>query len=109
MGLAVVNTQTCLPHVGERDCQLCYEECVAAGYGAIEMKEIPLEIGDIAEGTLSAFELEEAGSILAPVVNAEACVGCGLCEYRCHTVWSQQQHELKGSAIQVIPENEDRF
>ena len=103
MGLAVVNTRACLPHRGERDCQLCHDECRAAGYDAIEMLEIRLPVGEVPEGVLSALEIEDAGRILAPFVNAAACVGCGLCEYRCHTVWKKQQRLLPESAIVVVP------
>ena len=108
MGLAVVNPRTCLPHRGERDCQLCFEECRAAGYDAIEMRPIRLDVRDVPEGMLSAAELEEASRILAPFVKPEACVGCGLCEYRCGTAWAKQRRVLDKSAIAVVPENEDR-
>ena len=108
MGLAVVNPKTCLPHSGRRDCQLCYDECRAAGYHAIEMREIRLEVGNVPEGVMSAAELDEASRILAPFVKPEACVGCGLCEYRCGVTWAKQQHLLDSSAIVVVAENEDR-
>lgn len=108
MGLAIVNTRTCLPHAGVRDCQLCFDECRAAGYHAIEMREIRLPLGHVPEGVLSPAELEEAGRILAPVVNPDACVGCGLCEYRCGAAWAKQQRLLAASAIVVLPESEDR-
>jgi NAD-dependent dihydropyrimidine dehydrogenase PreA subunit len=103
MGLAVVNTGTCLPHRGERDCQLCYDECRAAGYNAIEMREIRLSVGEAPPGVVSAQEMDEAGRILAPFVDPVACVGCGLCEYRCHTVWKKQHGVLAASAIVVVP------
>ncbi len=108
MGLAVVNTRTCLPHAGKRDCQLCRDECRAAGYNAIEMRPIRIEVGEVPEGVLTAAETEEAGRILAPFVKPEACVGCGLCEYRCGTKWAKQERLLDTSAIIVVPENEDR-
>ncbi len=108
MGLAVVNAKTCLPHRGERDCQLCFEECRAAGYNAIEMREIRLEVGAAPEGILSPAELDQASRILAPFVRPAACVGCGLCEYRCGTAWAKQRRLLDKSAIFVLPENEDR-
>jgi len=108
MGLAAVNKAMCLPHSGRRDCQLCYDECRAAGYDAIEMREIQLEVGDVPDGALSATELEEASRILAPVVDPAKCVGCGLCEYRCHAAWVRQRGELAASAIVVTPDNADR-
>ena len=108
MGLAVVGTATCLPHAGKRDCQLCFDECRAAGYNAIEMRPIRLDVGDVPEGALSPAELEEASRILAPFVKPEACVGCGLCEYRCGAYWKKQKHLLDSAAITVVPEKEDR-
>jgi len=108
MGLAVVDTKACLPHAGRRDCQLCYDECRAAGYNAIEMREIRLDVGETPQGVMSPDEMEAAGRILAPVVKPDACVGCGLCEYRCRTVWVKQRGALAASAIVVVPENEDR-
>jgi len=108
MGLAVVDTRTCLPHRGEQDCDLCFQECQAAGYSAIEMREITLETGDLSGSGLSALDIEEAGRILAPFVERDACVGCGLCEYRCHTVWVKQRQALEESAVLAVPENEDR-
>lgn len=103
IGLAVINPKTCLPHRGERDCQLCFDECNAAGYRAIEMQEIKLATGELPPGAFSAEEAEAMGRIMAPVVKADACVGCGLCEYRCHTVMFKQQKALAGSAIVVAP------
>jgi len=72
------------------------------------MEEVELEIGDVPQGALSAMEIEEASRILAPVVDADACVGCGLCEYRCSTVWAKQKNLLSQSAIVVVAMNEDR-
>ncbi len=101
IGLAVVDTITCLPHRGERDCQLCFDECAAAGYHAIEMREIQLQIGEVPPGAVSPDELEAMGKIRAPFVLAEACIGCGLCEYRCHTAVFKQQKLLRRRAIEV--------
>ncbi len=101
IGLAVVDTATCLPHHGERDCQLCFDECNAAGYRAIEMRSIKLATGPVPEGTFSPEEIEQMGRILAPFVRADACVGCGLCEYRCHSAWVSQQKLFRRSAIIV--------
>ena len=108
MGLAVVDTRTCLPHRGERDCQLCFDECNAAGYRAIEMREIQLPMGEVPAGAFSTDELEAMGRIRAPFVNAELCTGCGLCEYRCHTSIFKQQHLLERSAIVVAGVREQR-
>jgi ferredoxin len=101
MGLAVVDTGTCLPHRGQQDCQLCFDECNAAGYRAIEMRPVKLATGPVPEGAFSPDEIEQMGRILAPFVKAEACVGCGLCEYRCHTAWVGQRKLLPRSAVVV--------
>jgi NAD-dependent dihydropyrimidine dehydrogenase PreA subunit len=103
IGLAAVDTKTCLPHAGESDCDLCYRECAAAGYGAIEMRPIHLEVGEVPEGALSPDEIEQMGTILAPFVKTDLCVGCGLCESRCHSAVVRQRKELASSAIVVTP------
>lgn len=104
MGLAIVDTKTCLPHRGERDCQLCFDECNAAGYRAIEMRPIQLATGPVPAGAFSPEEIEQMGRILAPFVKADACIGCGICEYRCHSAWVNQQKLLKRSAVIVQPQ-----
>jgi ferredoxin len=106
IGLAIINTKTCLPHAGQRDCRLCFEECEAAGYHAIQMRQIKLTLGVIPPGVVSETELEAMGSIEAPFVKADACTGCGLCEYRCHTTYVKQAHVLSESAIRVVPRPE---
>ncbi|RPH32061.1 4Fe-4S binding protein, partial [bacterium] len=107
MGWAVINPKICLPHAGQRDCRLCFEECEAAGYHAIQMRQIKLALGDIPPGVFSEAQLEAMGSIEAPVVDADACTGCGLCEYRCHTTYTKQTHVLSESAIRVVPGERD--
>jgi NAD-dependent dihydropyrimidine dehydrogenase PreA subunit len=104
MGLAVINAKTCLCHAGERDCRLCFEECEAAGYHAIQMRPITLELGDIPSGVFSEAEMEAMGSIEAPFVDVNACTGCGLCEYRCHTTYTKQERVLSESAVRVVPQ-----
>lgn len=103
IGSAVVNSKTCLAHAGERDCRLCFEECEAAGYHAIQMRPITLELGDIPQGVVSEEQLEAMASIEAPFVDPSACTGCGLCEYRCHTTCAKQEKILAESAIRVVP------
>ena len=101
MGIAVINTAICLPHQGERECQLCFDECNAAGYRAIEMRPIQLATGNIPEGMFSPEQIEQMERILAPFVKADACVGCGLCEYRCHGAIVNQQKLLKQRAVVI--------
>ena len=90
MGLAIVNTGTCLPYVGLEACQLCVDECNAAGYQAIEFTRVRTERAD--GGT---------DEWLAPVVQDEKCVGCGLCQMRCYQVNVKDRHALELSAIVV--------
>jgi ferredoxin len=101
MGLAAIDPATCLPHRGEQDCDLCLKECERAGYHAIELRQIELEIGDIPPGAVSEMELEEMSHIQAPYVQADKCVGCGQCEYRCEAAYVRREQRLKRSAIVV--------
>jgi ferredoxin len=103
MGLAVVNAATCLPYVGREECRVCHDVCAAAGYRAIHLTEIALPVGDVPGGVFSALELEEMSRILAPVVDPPACVGCGLCENRCHVVNVVRERKLAASAVTVRP------
>ncbi|MBP7937463.1 MAG: 4Fe-4S binding protein [Phycisphaerae bacterium] len=113
MGLARIDPDTCLPYRGDKlrqDCDLCYVECRRAGYDAIEMKETRIELNPPPpEGVFSEVELEAMSRIRVPVVKVEACVGCGICEYRCHTRHVVQKPTLRRSAIMVWAENEHRL
>ncbi len=60
MGIARINESQCLAWGGQ-DCQLCFIKCPLRG---------------------DAMYQEDG----KPVINAEKCVGCGVCEYACHTV-----------------------
>lgn len=112
MGLAVVNTQTCLPFDEENreDCDLCYVECEQAGYHAIEMRpiELPVNREELEAQGFSEFVIDEMSTILAPVVDAEKCTGCGICTYRCHTKYAVQGERLEEAAITISAENEHR-
>jgi NAD-dependent dihydropyrimidine dehydrogenase PreA subunit len=104
MGLAIVNEQTCLPFAGREACQLCVDECIAAGYDAIEFRRVGTladEMGLPVEGT----------GYLAPVVLPEKCVGCGLCQTRCYGINVAEKDLLTASAIIIEAGNgkEDRM
>lgn len=94
MGLAIVDEQTCLPFAGREACQLCVDECHAAGYHAIEFTQVGTEVderGEPIEGT----------SMLAPVVLPDLCVGCGLCQTRCYGINVNAKGLLDESAIVI--------
>ncbi len=92
IGLAEVNLQTCLPYAGREACQLCVDECHHAGYHAIEFTRVGTEVD--AEGN----PVEDSG-FLAPVVLADKCVGCGLCQTRCYGINVADKRLLTASAI----------
>ncbi|MCR9291686.1 MAG: 4Fe-4S binding protein [bacterium] len=104
MGLAVVNESTCLPFADAEDCDLCVQECIAAGYEAIEYIQVGTEVD--AQGQ----PIEGSGR-LAPWVLADKCVGCGLCQTRCVAINVKEKHVLQRSAIIVEagPGKEDRL
>ena len=104
MGLAVVSMKTCLPWAGREDCQMCYDECRAAGYNAIEFERTRVETDDF------GLPVEDTG-FSAPNVLAEKCVGCGLCQTRCYVINVKSKHLLEESAITICagPGREDRL
>jgi len=103
LGLAAIDKGICLPHSGRSDCRLCYQECEAAGYHAIEMRTITLQVGEIPPGAVSPEEIESMSRIEAPHIVSEKCVGCGLCEYRCHSALVRRRGILPRSAVVVMP------
>lgn len=113
MGLAKVNPQTCLPFRNDdrTECDLCYVECEQAGYHAIEMRpiDLPVDRGELESQGFSDLEIDEMSHILAPFVDPVACVGCGICTYRCHTKFVVQEGTLLENAIPVFAENEHRM
>lgn len=112
MGLARVNTETCLPFRDDdrQPCDLCYVECEQAGYSAIRIEQLPIVLDPPPpEGMFSQDEIDAMSRIGVPVVDAEKCVGCGICEYRCHEKYVVQLVELAASAIVVSAENEHRL
>ena len=104
IGLAEINLQTCLPYAGREACQLCVDECHHAGYHAIEFTRVGTEMD--AEGN----PVEDSG-FLAPVVLADKCVGCGLCQTRCYGINVADKHLLSESAVIIAAgtDKEDRL
>lgn len=104
IGLARVNEATCLPYTGQGECQFCVDACAASGHEAIEFMTVGTQMDEM------GVPIEGTGT-LAPVVVAEKCVGCGLCQSRCHALNVKTNHLLKESAIAVEagPGKEDRI
>ncbi|WP_449314503.1 4Fe-4S dicluster domain-containing protein [Rubneribacter sp.] len=68
MGVAVIDEEACIAFQGMR-CEVCYRAC-------------PL----IDEAISIDYRMREGDaihSVFAPVIDEEACVGCGLCVQRC--------------------------
>ena len=95
MGLAVVDRKTCLPYAQRGACQLCVDECAAAGYRAIEFTKVGTTMDPFGEPI-------ESSGFLVPVVLSEKCVGCGLCQTRCFAINRKAKGLLEESAIQVV-------
>lgn len=91
---AEVDKSTCLAHCKKQECGLCVEECKAAGYGALEYIRIGIEYDNW------GLPVEGSG-FLAPVVIEEKCVGCGLCQIKCHSENVKELGLLERSAIVV--------
>jgi len=105
IGLAVVNRETCLPYIGfEGNCRMCADECTAAGYEAIDMVRINVALDT------DGKPIEGSGN-LVPVVDPAKCVGCGLCQTRCHKINVLAEKLLDEEAIRVEagPGKEDRL
>ncbi|HIE98776.1 MAG TPA: 4Fe-4S dicluster domain-containing protein [Planctomycetes bacterium] len=92
MGLAIVSETTCLPFAGREACDLCVQECNAAGYRAIEYTQVGTEVDDNGEPI-------DGTGYLAPVVLQDKCVGCGLCQTRCNVINVKEKGLLSQSAI----------
>jgi polyferredoxin len=104
MALAEVDKSACLAHCKTQECGLCVEECAAAGYNALEYIRVGMEYDNW--GT----PIADSG-FLAPVINEEKCVGCGLCQVKCHSANVKELELLIKSAIVVKtgPGKEDRI
>lgn len=103
MGLAIINESTCLPFHGEA-CQLCVDECTAAGYDALEFIAVGTETDE------NGQPIEGTGE-LAPLLIPDKCVGCGLCQTRCYGINVVASELLQESAIVIEAGNdhEDRM
>ncbi len=95
MGLAEVNLSTCLPYAEREACDLCVQECMSAGYHAIEYTQVGTQFDE------HGFPVDGSG-FLAPVVLEDKCVGCGLCQTRCFAINVKNKHLLTTAAIIVV-------
>ncbi len=92
MGRAIVDLQRAFLHGNREACQLGVDECHAAGYHAIEFVQVHTEVD-------AAGQPIEGTGHLAPVVMADKCVGCGICQTRCFAINVDEKRLLKKSAI----------
>lgn len=69
MGLAVIDTESCLSWLGLR-CEVCYRVCPVKGQ-AISIRNHPRQTSKHA--------------LFVPIVHSQACTGCGMCEDACPT------------------------
>lgn len=86
IGHAVVAADFCISAQGETECGNCARHCPA---GAIEMIEITdpqvheaMENGSIKMDNMPK-DIDEDFPPMIPVVNENACIGCGACEHLC--------------------------
>lgn len=87
IGIAVFDTDRCLPYARGEECLVCEEHC-PTGEKAIVFDEREVLVGS------------EIRRLKVPRLIKSRCVGCGICETRC---------PLEGaSAIRVINEGESR-
>jgi ferredoxin len=103
MGLAIVEPN-CLPLAGKEACQLCVDECNAAGYFAIEFMRVHPKLDENGQPI-------DGSGFSAPSVLADKCVGCGLCQTRCHVINVKEKKLISEVAIRVDagPGKEDRI
>lgn len=103
MGLAIVES-SCLPLAGKEACRLCVDECNAAGYRAIEFMRVHPQLDENGQPV-------DGSGFSAPVVLSDRCVGCGLCQTRCHVINVKEKKLLDAVAIRVEagPGKEDRI
>jgi hypothetical protein len=73
---------------------MCVDECTAAGYNAIEFARVHVKVDEDGQPV-------PGSGFLAPVVLADKCVGCGLCQTRCNLINVKAKGLLKETAILV--------
>lgn len=71
IGLAFVDRSRCLPWAYARACQVCYEQC------PLPEKAIRIEDAKVTTARGTSITVKQ------PYVNAELCIGCGICQNKC--------------------------
>jgi ferredoxin len=71
IGLAHVERSRCLPWAYGRLCQVCYEQC--------PLPEKAIRLEDVKVTTARGTVI----TVKQPHVNAELCIGCGICQNKC--------------------------
>jgi ferredoxin len=71
IGLAHIDVNRCLPYAYARPCQVCEEHC------PLPEKAIWLEEVTVTNASGNRLTVKQ------PHVNAELCIGCGICENKC--------------------------
>lgn len=71
IGLAYIDKNRCLPWAYARPCQVCGEHC------PLPVKAIYLEEVTVINASGKKLTVNQ------PHVNAELCIGCGICEIKC--------------------------
>jgi MauM/NapG family ferredoxin protein len=71
IGLAHVNRNRCLPYAYARSCEVCYEQC--------PLPEKAIKLEDVIVTSARGSKI----SVKQPHIDAELCIGCGLCENKC--------------------------
>lgn len=99
IGLAEVDAEICLPLAVGQPCQLCVDECRASGYDAIDLVRLG---GGPQPGDDPAAAVLGQAALYAPVVRPDRCVGCGLCQARCHHINVKTKRRFARSAIRVV-------
>ena len=72
LGVAVIDRDRCLPWAQDTPCIVCQEMC------PVPNKAIELTKGKLVKNA-QGFE----NWVTKPLVVADLCIGCGICEYRC--------------------------
>jgi len=98
IGRAELDEKTCLAFCDDEDvnrCRDCLNVCAGTGRYAIEIRRVDVELDE------QGMPIEDSGRDTL-VVLQDRCVGCGLCQSRCHLRNVEQRKLLSQSAIEVI-------